>query len=143
MKQALVIALLLISSSVLAQQQREVRIERRALGSGTPAITNTVGIERAVPVADNYLHAPQYLPGYPTAAVIWPRVVEVNCIEDAGKLNCDGYNWRPDLGRGEYLFIVPRIAKPPQVIEKPIPFVVEREVVREILKEVPAKKLKQ
>jgi hypothetical protein len=75
-----------------------LRIERRPFGSG---LQNATGIENAEPVGDlGVWHVPQYLPGYPTSATIWPRVIDVTCINDV----CPGYNITPALGRGEYLF---------------------------------------
>lgn len=89
---------LLGSGSVFA----DVKIQRNILGSGVQnsAITSDV----ATPVGDyGVYHAPQYMPGYPTAATIWPRVVEVKCQNDI----CEGYESSPALGRGEYLFFKP------------------------------------
>jgi hypothetical protein len=43
------------------------------------------------------------MPGYPTSATIWPRVVIVPCSTEL----CAGYEVTPDMGRGEYLFFVP------------------------------------
>lgn len=128
MKKTLAIfAGLLLASSAFA----DVGILRNEYGSGQPGAR---GFERAIPVGENdeLLHAPQYLPQYPTAAPIWPRVVEVPCTKAAnGDVLCEGYNWQPKMGRGEYLFIKPRMIEPvvPQIIEKPIV----------ILKEVPRK----
>jgi hypothetical protein len=48
-------------------------------------------------------HVPQYLPGFPTAATIWPRVIILQCASDL----CSGYEITPEMGRGEYLFFVP------------------------------------
>lgn len=75
-----------------------LRIERSPFGSG---LQNATGTENADPVADfGVWHVPQYLPGYPTAATIWPRVIEVPCVKDV----CAGYSITPAMGRGEYLF---------------------------------------
>ncbi|HEY2255869.1 MAG TPA: hypothetical protein VGI11_09550 [Variovorax sp.] len=75
-----------------------LRIERLPFGSG---LQNATGIENAEPVGDlGVWHAPQYLPGFPTAATIWPRVVDVPCVKDV----CAGYSITPAMGRGEYLF---------------------------------------
>lgn len=89
-----------------------------------------------------YYHVPQYMPYYPTAAVIWPRVVEVPCTRAAdGKVTCEGYNWTPDMGRAEYLFIVPKIKNPPQCCQNTK---VENKVIEKIIyKEVPVKKGKE
>ena len=80
----------------------DVKIQRNILGSGiqNSAITS----DQATPVGDyGVYHVPQYMPGYPTAATIWPRVVEVKCENDV----CEGYQNLPALGRGEYLFFKP------------------------------------
>ena len=102
---------------------------RNQLGTGTPAPMITVGNETAVYVDDGYYHIPQYLPTHPTAATIWPRVVEVECDKVDGKVVCDGYHWLPKMGRAEYIMIIPRMrVKPEPVI---------------VLKEVPVKKKKE
>ena len=80
-----------------------------------------------------YYSVPQYLPYYPTAAVIWPRVVEVPCEQGAdGKMICEGYNWTPAMGRAEYLFIMPKLKKAPTVTNTIIN--------NTVIKEVPVKK---
>lgn len=150
MKNFAILACLIVASSAFAA---EVSIARNDLGSGTPG---TQGVERAFQVDLNstYLHAPQYMPGFPTAATIWPRVVNVKCVSEkiyprAHSENhqaltiqrCDGYNWSPALGRGEYLFI------DPIVVEAPQPVVITKTVVKEVpvivLKEVPVKPKKE
>lgn len=79
----------------------DLMIERMPFGSG---LQNTSGMENAQPVADfGVWHAPQYMPGYPTAATIWPRVVLVRCKDGM----CDGYSITPNMGPGEYLFFKP------------------------------------
>lgn len=78
-----------------------ITIERKIFGSGTPGAT---GEETATPVGDTGAwHVPQYLPGYPSAATIWPRAVYVRCKNQ----RCDGYLITPEMGPGEYLFFVP------------------------------------
>lgn len=107
-------------------------VMRNQLGSGFPAARITLGTVNSVYVNDGYWHVPQYMPNYPTASAIWPRVIDLNCREipqSSGEVECDGYHWTPDMGRGEYLFIIPTVKKTPE------PLVV--------LKEVPAKKLKE
>ena len=75
-----------------------VKIERMLFGSGSQ---DASGMEKADPVADfGVWHAPQYMPGFPTAATIWPRVVDVRCANNT----CTGYLITPEMGRGEYLF---------------------------------------
>lgn len=76
-------------------------IERRLLGSGEQGLQ---GLEQAQPVGDfGVWHVPQYLPGYPTSATIWPRVITVKCKN----LQCEGYSITPEMGPGEYLFFMP------------------------------------
>lgn len=78
-----------------------VRIERMPMGSG---LQNARGTDNAEPVGDlGVWHVPQYMPGYPTSATIWPRVVIIQCVSDL----CPGYEVTPELGRGEYLFFLP------------------------------------
>lgn len=133
-KLILTLALAGLAGSVFAQ----VAVSREPLGSGQPG---TVGIENAVKWDNDIYHAPQYMPGYPTAAVLYPRVVDVPCTKTATGLNCKGYNWLPELGRGEYLMIRPvvTVAPTPVVVTN----TVIRDVVREVLVEVPVKKKKE
>lgn len=78
-----------------------ITIDRQVFGSGTPGAS---GEEAAAPVGDSgAYHAPQYLPGYPTAATIWPRAVYVRCKSQ----HCEGYLITPEMGPGEYLFFIP------------------------------------
>ncbi len=94
----LFISVMLVS---MPAHSRELAIERVSLGSG---MQNSSGFENASPVGDlGVWHAPQYLPGYPTAATLWPRIVRVDCLED----RCSGYTVTPGMGRGEYLFFQP------------------------------------
>lgn len=82
-----------------------VEIQRLYLGSGEPG---QPGFENATLVVNDVYHVPQYLPGRPTAASIWPRVIDVPCTRLAsGGLRCQGYAWRPGIGRAEYLYFRP------------------------------------
>jgi hypothetical protein len=137
MNKLILTAALALMASVAGAQT--VSIGNVQLGSGTPG---EQGKEPAVPWESNISHAAQYLPGYPTAAVIFPRVVEVKCDSVDGKLiNCDGYTWTPNMGRAEYLMIKP-VARPvPQVQVKEVVKEVPKEVI--VYKEVPAKKGKE
>ena len=70
-------------------------IERKLLGSGEQGQT---GQELAQTVGDfGVWHVPQYLPGYPSAATIWPRVITVKCKNR----QCEGYLITPEMGPGE------------------------------------------
>lgn len=141
-KSMFVMVALAVSSTAFAA---DVNVGKAVLGSGTP-VNEASGFENAkvvnnAKVENNILHAPQYMPNYPTAATLWPRVVEVPCTKATnGDLNCAGYNWNPALGRGEYLFVSPRIVKEatPTVVVLP-----GKETVREVLVEVPVKKKKE
>jgi len=112
-----------------------VVVVRHQLGSGTPGF---IGLEPATHLGQGIYHAPQYMPQYPTAAVLWPRVIDVECQEEGKRFVCDGYNWIPALGRGEYLYIRPVVVAPvePVIVEKQVPVIIERK----ILVEVPVKK---
>lgn len=129
MKKAIAtIAALLVVAPVLAG---EVGIGRKDMGSGVPGAT---GVEQATSLGNGVYHAPQYLPGFPTASTIFPRVVEVECVKQpSGSLDCAGYNWSPEMGRAEYLLVRPIIKEPVK------PVVVEKVVPVEVIKEVPAK----
>ena len=124
--------MVVMTGSVLAQN---VVVNREELGSGQPEAN---GIENAVRWDNDIFHAPQYMPGFPTAATLWPRVINVRCDMTTHFLWCDGYHWLPEMGRGEYLMIHPVVVakQPPQIISNTI----IKEVPVIILKEVPVKK---
>ncbi|ABM35479.1 hypothetical protein [Polaromonas naphthalenivorans] len=103
-KPTLLLILIFCSGGVLAQ----VNIDRIPLGSGTPG---NDGVENAVEWDLNLYHAPQYMPGHPTASTIFPRAISVLCMEKETGLHCKGYNWLPEMGRTEYLMIRPMIVK--------------------------------
>lgn len=141
MKKSIIMVVLAAASA--AAFSAEVSVERITLGSGVPG---TTGLENAsvvdnAKVENNILHAPQYMPYFPTAATIWPRTVEVECKNNGtvqSLLDCEGYEWSPALGRGEYLFVKPVVKEEPApvVITEEVPVVVEKKV----LVEVPIKK---
>ncbi|MDB5928899.1 MAG: hypothetical protein JWR60_606 [Polaromonas sp.] len=108
MKKFAVLATLLLSCGWLHAQ---VTIERVPLGSGTPGMAANGGAENAVQWDLDIYHAPQYMPGYPTAASIFPRAVPVLCVKQAASLHCKGYQWLADMGRTEYLMIRPVLVK--------------------------------
>lgn len=99
-----------LAAAVPVACAQAVQIERTPYGSGEPG---QGGFESAVVVENNIYHAPQYLPGSPTAASLWPRVVRVRCTQAPEGLQCDGYNWAEWMGRGEYLYFTPVIATAP------------------------------
>lgn len=115
---ALTLALLLF---VTVRAHAGVTNENVFLGTSTDAAFS-------VHPADGVYFVPQYMNGYPTAATIWPRVVTVDCVEvvDADKqsnLKCEGYNWSPKMGRGEYLYFQPIVHK------APVPVIIYKEVL--------------
>lgn len=97
-----------------------VQIQRNILGSGSPG-EEPGGYENAERVLNDIYHVPQYLPGSPTAATIWPRVIDVPCARaSSGELLCQGYEWLPKFGRAEYLFFRPvLVAAPASVVRSP------------------------
>lgn len=103
-------------------------ISKTQLGLGSPTPMLTVGNEEAKYVDDGYYHAPQYMPNYPTAATIWPRVVDVGCEKGSVGIVCEGYHLRPGLGRGEYLFVHPQVKEPATPVVAAPPVIVYREV---------------
>jgi hypothetical protein len=100
-----------------------IKIDQVTMGSGTPTNAKVRNEQIAHEVGDyGVYHVPQYMPYFPTAATIWPRVVEVRCHGD----KCDGYEYKAEYGRAEYLFFKPRqvVAKaeiPVVVVPTPLP----------------------
>ncbi|MBC7501248.1 MAG: hypothetical protein H7315_12230 [Herminiimonas sp.] len=103
----------------MATDNAHFQVERIPFGSGTPSSAVTLGTESAELVVDGLYHLPNYLPGFPTAATIWPRELPIECESDpvTGSPTCTGYRVLPAVGRGEYLFIRP-VAK--VVVRPPI-----------------------
>jgi hypothetical protein len=98
-------------------------VERLPFGSGTPAVAATAGAEPASHVADGLYHVPNYLPGFPTAATLWPREVPTACEMAGGRTVCTGYGVHLATGRGEYIFVRPVVKAPPvqAVAPEPLP----------------------
>lgn len=134
MKKIVLSALVFFCAIANAQN---VHVQSQQIGTGEPAPRVTVGEHLAYHVADGYYHVPQHLAMYPTAGVIWTRVVQVECDKVGSDLKCDGYNWEPVKGRAEYLMVLPVLRKATEPVkcceaQPPAPII--------ILKEVPAKK---
>ena|SRR5271165_6375951 len=136
-----IIAALLAIGFVGTASAQTVFVINEELGSDKPN-ANLPGIDNSLigtadvwDARDHLYHLPQYLPGYPTAATIWPRVLPVKCVKGPDDLICHGYHWTPDMGRGEYLFIHPQL-----VDETPSPAPEPKIVEKIIIKEVPVKK---
>ncbi|MDB5868217.1 MAG: hypothetical protein JWP96_549 [Polaromonas sp.] len=96
--------LLMISTACSGWLFAQVDIDRIPLGSGIPGNN---GVENATRWDMDIYHAPQYMPGYPTAATLFPRAINVLCVKHENGLRCKGYNWLPEMGRAEYLMIRP------------------------------------
>ena len=134
----LFVVMVMMSTSAMA----DTWINRTTLGSGTPG---EQGVEVGHVMPDKVYFTPQYMPGYPTAATIWPRVVEVNCEGKDQSLVCEGYHWTPKMGRGEYLFYVPKNTPTPNVnvsvtVQGGNERVIERVIQVPVLVEVDRKK---
>ena len=123
---SLIIATLAAFAGIAQAQQVDIR--NQELGSGTPnsgLLKNEYQlIQNADPwdLQEQIYHVPQYLPGYPTSAVIYPKVITVKCKEVAnGKLSCEDFKYQ--WGRMEYVFIKPIVEKevPPPVLVCPTP----------------------
>lgn len=102
----LILSMIFLACSGWALAQ--VTIERVPLGSGAPG---DQGVENATPWDMDIYHAPQYMPGYPTASTIFPRAVSVFCVTKETGIQCKGYNWTREMGRAEYLMIRPVMVK--------------------------------
>jgi OmpA-OmpF porin, OOP family len=90
------------------------KIRNVPFGSGTPSIAslNDQSFSNANSLGNGMYQVPGFMPYYPTAATIWPRVVQVRCSADGV---CDGYSITPALGRGEYLYVQPVVVAAPVV----------------------------
>jgi hypothetical protein len=121
MKPIMICALLAVVCNISAAvglsvtREEDIDVVRLPFGSGTPAADSTVGTEVALHVRDGLYHVPNYLPGSPTAATIWPREVPTECAtdEETRKPTCSGYRVYPQTGRGEYIFVRPVAKAPP------------------------------
>lgn len=99
-------ALVLLALAVNAQsfEGSRVRVTGVPLGSGVPVAAGVPSSSYADHIAAGDYHVPNYLPGYPTAATLWPRVWHLPCKRDPadGDLLCAGYGVSPL--RGEYIY---------------------------------------
>lgn len=129
-------AIMLVAAGVGAQaQDGRLTVENSILGSGV----NNVGNSLAVEVHHGVFHVLQYMPGFPTAATLWPTVIKHNC--NIPNKDCELFDYKPSYGRAEYLFFRPFEEK-----ESPVPVVNCCEKDRNpivIYKEVPVKPIKQ
>jgi len=102
-------------------QYNAVYTERLPLGTGVPQQAQTSGYEQSYAMPDGVYSTPGQMPGYPTAATIWPRVVRVSCkVGEGNTLLCKGVDVNlVDTGRGEYLYTQPVIETVKISMEKP------------------------
>jgi len=106
-----------------------VTFENVPMGTGQPS-NKTLGSTIGMYWGNGLFFVPGYLPGYPTAGVLWDRVIDVNCKKVVGGLYCDGSTLHNQQvgNRGEYILYRPVIQDTPvtvvekqtSVIEKPI-----------------------
>ena len=112
MKSAL-LAVLLFSTTAFAAPT--VIIKNEPLGDGPPDQNVTIGGTIAHYWGDGLYEVPGYMPGYPTASVLWPRVVSVPCVQQSdGVLECKGYEIQDQQWnhRGEYILFRPHLIPP-------------------------------
>lgn len=119
MKSVLLAAVLAASLPAWAASNADVKNEFLGFGN---EMTGAQPMEQ-VGEHEGIYHVPGYLPGHPTAATIWPRVVEVKCKKGL----CDGPQWTPALGRGEYLY-VQAVHEPEPVKPPPPPVILEKKI---------------
>ena len=124
----LVLAALLFGSVAWADDSLII-MHNQPVGIGEQHLGDTVA--RVVHPDYGLYHAPSYLPFYPTAAPIWPSIIEVSCIKKGGNLICDNVIWSPSMGRGEYVYLKPVLKEEPRVVEVTV------------IKEVPVKKKRE
>ena len=118
------LAIMLIATVSGAAIADTVNVRQHDFGSGVPGSDGSTAATSVLP--EGLYYVPQYLPGNPTAATIWPRVIDVKCVKAAdGGANCEGYNWLPEYGRGEYLLIRPIVIEPP-VVQKVVPVITKK-----------------
>lgn len=126
----------MVAAAMVAHaQDGRLRVENSVLGSGVYSVGNSLAVE----VHHGVFHVPQYMPGFPTAATLWPTVIKHNCY--IPNKDCDLFDYKPSYGRAEYLFFRPYEEKEP-----PAPVVNCCEKDRNpivIYKEVPVKAKKQ
>lgn len=101
------------------------QVKRMRFGSGTPVTVSANGTDTATLIVDGLYHVPNFMPGFPTAATIWPRELPLECDPDAatGTPTCGGYRILPTMGRGEYIFVRPieKELSPAPVVATPPP----------------------
>jgi hypothetical protein len=109
---AVVLALPAFATQAQGAAGARVRIAGVQLGSGVPVAGQAPADSLADHVADGDFHVPGVLPGHPTAASLWPRVVRVACDHRVaqGELRCGGYDVAPL--RGEYIYVRPVMLAP-------------------------------
>jgi hypothetical protein len=142
MKKVIALLSTLMVSAVFAQVNPEVI--NTPLGSGNASF----GKQKATEVYSGIYHVPMYMPGYPTASVLWPTVITVECGE--GLKDCASFDYQPSYGRGEYIFFKPVFNKTQQRLDaidikieglsKDMGQKIDNIKPLVILKEVPAKK---
>lgn len=94
----LLILLALAFTSLMASAQ--LNVQNALLGSGNDEVLTTKSFE----VYNDIFHVPQYMPGFPTAATIWPRIVKTKCNWTGNSMYCDAIRHSEYGYRTEYLY---------------------------------------
>lgn len=94
----LFISLLLAVVSATASAQ--YLVQNKILGPNNVENGSGLGIK----VFGDFYHVPQFMPGFPTAATIWPRVVKTDCRFTDRNIYCDSIRLTQYGDRSEYLF---------------------------------------
>lgn len=94
----LFITVLLAFISLSASAQYVV--DNKLLGPGNFEL----GSSPAFKVLGDLYHVPQFMPGYPTSATIWPRVTKTKCRFETRTIYCDPVRLTQFGDRAEYLF---------------------------------------
>lgn len=145
-------ALLLLSflaGTVSAQELANTVPANSSFQSGIPVYVdggwygNGPGVQQAVRVGPGNLYwVPGYLPGFPSAHVYSPRVVNVPCKSISGGILCSGFSIHSQQvgNRGEFILFRPVIEKQVQqkvlvykttVIETPPPLPLLKKKIRQ------------
>lgn len=100
---------------VSEQNAPSVFIQNVQMGTGVPTPSVAIGSEKASYWGDGLYYVPGYYPGYPTAQVLWPRMVEVPCTKNPnGSILCQGFSiLSQQVGyRGDFILFKPVFHSP-------------------------------
>jgi hypothetical protein len=102
---------------VLPGMPAVVMVANIPMGSGYPALGQSVGYSVAEATSDGLYHVPNFFPtvqGVVWTDVITPRVVDVACVaHNDGLWYCDGYHVDHVLERGDFILVRPHLVTKP------------------------------